>query len=252
MFFLTVALLSAAPDCIAHEVTRAPAVLEEDFDGDGKPDRLTVKPYDKVTVEFTKLPPAEASLMLEVVRGFEVPLGELKVPAATKERIFGFVEANAFDLICTTPHPSWERLRAQEKAKRKKPALVWVPGPPTAPQNMFIREGDAWTMYRGDWHADLGSGSPWKKTVTLGPHKLLQTNHGLVLTDATESRHAWLYVADKGIYKLRQPSVTDAQFVSVNVVKARRIGVYFEAPREDWVEINLNTGVITERVINGR
>lgn len=252
MHAVTLALiLGGAPDCVAHQVTREPAVLDEDLDGDGKPDRLSVTPYGEVVATFTRLAKLSVSLSQEVSGDFEASFGPLKVPAAAKERIFSFVEEHAFDLVCARRHPSWDRLRDQARARSKgiPVALVWVDGPPTPPRNAWIREGHGWTLYRGSLHADVGGTSPWKATVTLGPHTLIQTNHGLVLTDATQSRHAWLYVTDNRIDKLRQPSLADAQFVSTEVVTARRIGVFFEAPREVWVDVNLATGTITERVL---
>ena len=141
---------------------------------------------------------------------------ELLTPGC--ECILGVMEKAAFDSIEVRPDPSLEWLLAEPKS------LHWIPGPPVLPRSYTVRTRDAegwhWTTYNGLLHAyRLGQGPVAPvELARVGERVLLGTSHGVILTDRTRSRHAWVYITDSSESKLRHASIRRAQIVGRTAV----------------------------------
>lgn len=246
---LVTVLLAAEPGCREGIVPDGGvATLELDLDGDGAPDRVRVQRGELVEATFTsaRMKPQETSLLLEAYGGFEVAFPVLRLPRTQAgEQALRFVEDHAFQLICTDPDPSLRRLWQQQGTKRGRPMpLQWVEGPPQAPRWYTIRRGDQWVTYRGSFHGAKGQAPPWVARVTRGEQVLLSTQHGLVLTDEKETRHAWLYVASDGIGKLRHASVVNPRFER-GLAVVDRTDLFADPPLRNRIEVNLETGAVS-------
>lgn len=254
------------------------ATLELDLDGDGTPDVVKVRRHAFVEATFTSksLRPRRTDLSLEGFSPFETRFPVLKLPQTpSREQALRLIEQHAFEVICDEADPSLQRLLQQEATGRGRPMpLHWVDGPPIAPRWYTVRRGDKWVTYRGNWHGPRGTEAPWLSHVVRGDQVLIATQHGLVLTDFSSAqaahsttrpssdeagggarvegptRHAWLYVTDFGIGKLRHATLSNPRFEGPAAV------VDFASPLSDdfehttRIEVNLETGAV--RVVTSK
>lgn len=248
--------LAADPDCRpgAAPPDGGDATLQLDLDGDGAPDTVRVRRHDVVEATFTLkgLKPRQTSLMFDTYGPFEVIFPVLELPLTRgRGEALRRIEEYAFDLVCSEADPSLQRLWQQQATGRGRPMpLRWVEGPPVAPRWYTVRRGAQWVTYRGNFHGPKGQESPWVSRTTRGDQTLIATQHGLVLVeDAGATRHAWLYVSDFGIEKLRHPTLRNPRF------EGRLAVADFTSPLSDdpgttRIEVNLDNGAV--RVVTKR
>lgn len=235
---------------------------------------MRIRRHVFVEVAFTAkgLKPQRTDLTMEVAGPFEVVFPVVKLPATpAREQALRLIEEQAFDLVCDEADPSLQRLWQQQATGRGRPMpLRWVDGAPVAPRWYTVRRGNQWVTYRGRFHGPhAGTESPWVTTVVRGGQLLIATQHGLVLAEVAQPaaassadagaatwpagapiRHAWLYVSDFGIGKLRHPTVTNPRFEGDLAV------VTFASPLSDdfehstRIEVSLKTGAV--RVVTAK
>ena len=141
-----------------------------------------------------------------------------------------WIEEALFQRICKVPDPSLAWLLDTTKK------LVWIEGPPKMPDFYAIRipvrrlagaalerlkntegtvdpDGEVWITYAGHVHAYPGRDGSAKPVVLAqkGDRVLLGTAHGVILTNPSRSKYAWIYVS-KGGDKLRYPSIAGGWF----------------------------------------
>lgn len=272
--------LAADPDCRpgVASLGGGDATLQLDLDGDGVPDTVRVRRHDVIEATFTLkgLKPRQTSLMFDGYGSFDVIFPVLELPLTRgRDEALRRIEEYAFDLVCSEADPSLQRLWQQQATGRGRPMpLRWVEGPPVAPRWYTVRRGAQWVTYRGNFHGPRGTEAPWLSHVVRGDQVLIATQHGLVLTDFSSAqaahsttrpssdeagggarvegptRHAWLYVTDFGIGKLRHATLSNPRFEGPVAV------VDFASPLSDdfehttRIEVNLETGAV--RVVTSK
>ena len=140
--------------------------------------------------------------------------------------------------------------------------LHWVDGPAILPKTYTVRdlERGVWITYKGHNHSaqpatlTTPSKGETKRRIPRGldaeaDRVLLGTNHGVLLTDRSRSRHAWIYVFPGG-HKLRWPSVVGARLEGdVAVIEVElRDGL----TERHEVRVDLDTGRLLTREGGGR
>jgi hypothetical protein len=224
-------------------------------DGDGKPDTLDLSrdSGSGFSSDEVKLTLTRDGSQIEVFHttSFGQWFAILEIPEALRapERraALELFEEGLFGGTCDRVDPSLAWLLASSKRLR------WIDGPPRLPDWYTVRmsqrrleslasgntaletgpsfesNAEVWVQYLGgnhrrDVHLDWVKGpkSPVHKSpyelARSGNRLLLGTPHAVLLTDAKHSKHAWLYIHQEGIEKLRWPSVLGARFQADTIV----------------------------------
>lgn len=232
---------------LAVALSQSPSTLAIDLDGD-QVDELVEVSAD-VRIHFSRTGKTQTtSLTTERASSFTVEFALPWIPASpAREAALRFIEEARFRgvPIADAPDESWLRLQAQRSVKRGRPApLRWLAGPPVMPETWVLRTPTVWRLYLGQWHG-WRKPEPWVAAED-GDRVVMATAHGLILTDAARSRHAWLYVLDQPVEKLAAPTVGRVQ-----LERGAVSFVFFtnevEAPLQRWVRISLEDGSVTVR-----
>ncbi len=235
------AALASAP-CRTSELflQARSGVVERDFDGDGKADRLRASSGGgEIELTLTTLAqplriPYEWSAYSFL--GF-VPVPEALLPAE-RERARDAVAQALFETICAWPDPSLAWLLEEEHQLR------WQKGDPSLPETYGMFSTDpvvlrraqralsaglpspaplpkaVWVWYSGHNHRQGGRGpalTSFRKLDQSNGRQLLGTSHGVVLYEPAMDRHAWIFIQPGG-QKLRRPTVSSARFEGTTAV----------------------------------
>ncbi len=184
-----------------------------------------------------------------------------------------WIEEALFPRICESPDPSLAWLL--DKTKR----LTWIEGPPEMPGFYAIRlparrlvgsvlaklkdaEGpvdpdeEVWISYAGHVHAYPDREGRAKPVLLAqeGDRVLLGTAHGVILTNSSRSKHAWIFVSEGGD-KLRNPSIAGARLrgdtAIVTLLKplfdSDSPSTEAEKTKQPQVRVNLKTGGVSRQ-----
>jgi hypothetical protein len=228
--------------------------LEADVDGDGAPDHLRAENSSGSSMGLTSLELALSSRSEPVTVDYEYSftgfVDTTEIPPALLEAgecAMAAAEAVVFrHPIAGEPDPSLAWLLDSPKRRR------WIDGPLVLPNIYTLRQAERglWITYKGHNHstphAGIGGSEPRsypRELAVRGEEVLLGTKHGVVLTDAGRTRHAWIYVFAGG-HKLRWESVVGARFEGERAVISveRQIGL----PEPYEVRVDLMTGAILQ------
>jgi hypothetical protein len=207
-------LISAQTQCRAGVAADGGVVsLSIDLDGDSTNDWVKVL-GSQVEIGVSKPPKrTKFDLSWESPNGLMVPLAKLPLRGTRhREEALRFIEDAAFWNICTSPDASLKRLLLQKEARGKKTPLEWIEGPPQPIFSYVLRRNDSWLLYlpycfRRDISDPFGPTPLEFAASDDGDFVALKTCHGVVLTNSERTRHAWLYMLDQHIEKLRHQSI---------------------------------------------
>lgn len=158
----------------------------------------------------------------DMVQHIPVPI-ELLEPQ--HESLRHAMEDALFERTCDAPEASLRRLLSPDAP------LEWVKGRPGVPDYYTVLDRSAsppeWITYKGHMHEAL------QRADANDSYRLFRTNHGVVLTDAAQTKHAWLYVFPGRNRKLRFASIKSAT-LDGHVVE-------ITLAQEKWVEVDAAT-----------